>query len=82
MMLLDVSKISMFLADLDLGQGNISQDTFTSVIEQAVMDLGTAVNCLKFEPEGTEEAHGAKQAAVSIKQAREVLHFSKFCKIK
>lgn len=82
MMLLEVSKISMFLADMDLGQGNISQDTFTSVIEQAVMDLGTAVNCLKFEPEGTEEAHGAKQAAASLKQAHEVLHFSKFCKIK
>ena len=82
MMLLEVSKISMFLADMDLGQGNISQDTFTSVIEQAVMDLGTALNCLKFEPEGTEEARGAKHAAASLKHAHEVLHFSKFCKIK
>jgi len=82
MMTYEASKISMFLADMDLSQGNISQEAFINVIEQAVADLETAANCLKFEPEGTEEAHCAKQATASLRQAQEVLHFSKFCKIK
>ena len=82
MMTYETSKISMLLADMDLSQGNISQEAFMSVIEQAVADLETAANCLKFEPEGTEEAHCAKQATASLRQAQEVLHFSKFCKIK
>ena len=82
MMLLETSKISMFLADMDLNQGKISQEAFMNIIEESVTDLETAVNCLKYEPEGTEEAHCLKQATASLKQAKDVLQFSKFCKIK
>ena len=81
-MLYETSKINMFLADMDLGHGNITQEAFISVIEEAVENLEEASNSLKFEPQGTEEAHYAKLALVSLRQAKDVLHFSKFCKIK
>lgn len=82
MMLYETSKINMFLADMDLGHGNITHEAFISVIEEAVENLEEASNSLKFEPQGTEEAHYAKLALVSLKEAKDVLHFSKFCKIK
>ena len=80
-MLLEMSRMSMFLADMDLSLGSIGHDAFINVITTAVDDLETSVNCLKFEPEGSEEAQSMKQASVSLRQAKEVLHFSKFCKI-
>ena len=80
-MLYETAKINMFLADMDLGQGNITQEAFLSEIEEAVNNLEEASNSLKFEPQGTEEAHVAKQALASLRQAKDVLHFSKFCKI-
>merc|ERR1719192_3235021 len=57
MMLVEISKLSIFLADYKLSSKQISHDQFLEKIQDCMQDLAFALKSLSFEPEGSEAAH-------------------------
>ena len=57
MMLVEISKLSIFLADYKLSSKQISHDQFLEKIQDCLQDLAFALKSLSFEPEGSEAAH-------------------------
>ena len=81
-MLVEMSKLSIFLADYRLSKKKITEDQFQEKIQDCLQELEFAVKSLSFEPEGSEAAHYYLVAQKTYKQLRDVLEFSKLLTIK
>ena len=79
-LLVQVSKMSIFLADQNLRSKKISQHEFLSALEDCVKNLETAMKCLQHEEAGTEGWSLYKAAKITASQANDILHFSKVMK--
>ena len=82
MMLVEISKLSIFLADYKLSSKQISHDQFLEKIQDCMQDLDFALKSLSFEPEGSEAAHYYLAAQKTYNQVRDVIEFTKLLKIK
>jgi len=76
-LLVKMSKMTMFLADQNLGKKMISQNQFLVELQDVIDNLKTAMKCLEHEEQGTEAFSYFSVAKVSLNQANDVMHFSK-----
>ena len=80
MILVPLSKMSLFLADQNLRSQKISQQDFLTIMEDCVKNLETAQKCLQHEEAGSEAWSYYKAAKITASQANDILHFSKVMK--
>ena len=81
-MCVEISKLSIFLADHKLASKVITQEEFLSTIQESLEDLDFALKSLSFEPEGSEAAGYYYVAQKTYNQVKDVLEFTKLLKIK
>ena len=79
-LLVQLSKMSIFLADQHLRRHQITQQDFLSTLVKCVKNLEMAGKCLQHEEEGTEAAAYYTTAKQTLCQASDILHFSKIMK--
>ena len=80
-MLVEIAKLSVFLADNQLAGRNITQDQFLTTLNQAEQDLQFAIKALSPEPDGSEAAHYRLVGERTYSQVKEVLEMTKLMKL-
>jgi len=73
-MLYQVCKTRMFLADMKHAKDEMDKKTFLQEVRDNIAGMEEVEECLKYEPEDTNEFRIAGHAASSASQARELLN--------
>ena len=63
----------MFLCDIKHSRNQISQAEFVAEVKMNIAGMEEVVECLKYEPEDSNEKRMSDAALVTVAQAREIL---------
>ena len=82
MMSVEISKLSLFLADNKLARGVLSQVQFLETVQSCAEGLQFSIKSLSFEPPGSEAAHYYRLAQNAYSQVKDLLEITKLVKLK
>jgi len=76
--LYEMCRGKLLLADIKYSKKEIDHNEFTGVIKNCIEDLNDVLAILEYSAQGTKDYNTRRHAEMSLKQAKEILHFATF----